>query len=87
MYKPYDNLGNSKITNFSVSDSSGKMYETLSVWNTNNSFENKAYKCGIIENANEGIELCWGISKYGITTYTLKYNITNIRIKKILTRL
>lgn len=76
-YKPYGNLGNYKITNFTVSDDSGNVYETLPYWNTNATFDSKAYKCGI-NNTNNGVELCWGISKYGNRRYTLKYKITNI---------
>lgn len=75
-YKPYSNLGNCKIENFSVSDDLGKTYTTLSTWDTSKNFENKANKCGIVNKGND-VELCWGISKYGNRTYTLKYNITN----------
>lgn len=75
-YKPYSNLGNSKITNFTVSDDTGKNYTSLSSWNTNGSLSEKAYKCGINKTLN-GVELCWGISDYGFRTYTLKYIITD----------
>lgn len=75
-YKPYSNLGKCKITDFSVSDDLGNTYTTRSIWNTSESFENKSNKCGIVNKSN-GVELCWGISKYGNRTYTLKYNITN----------
>ena len=44
---------------------------------TSESFENKAYKCGINKYENE-VELCWGISNYGYRTYVLKYKISNI---------
>ena len=44
---------------------------------TSESFENKAYKCGINKYGNE-VELCWGISNYGYRTYVLKYKISNI---------
>ena len=75
-YRPYTGLGNSSISNFSVSDDSDKIYESLPSWNINASFNDKAYKCGI-HNVSNGVELCWGISKYGNRTYTLKYNISN----------
>lgn len=75
-YRPYSNLGNSEILNFSVIDESGKEYETLSSWNTSASFSSKAYKSGLHYITN-GVELCWGISSYGNKTYTLKYNISN----------
>lgn len=75
-YKPYGNLGNSKISNFTVSDDSGTTYKTLSNWKTNATFDKKAYKCGINQTSKD-TELCWGISSYGSRTYTLKYTITN----------
>lgn len=75
-YKPYGNLGNCKITDFTVYDDSGKQYTTVSFWDVEDSFNQKKYKCGI-HNKTDGIELCWGISKYGNRTYTLKYKITN----------
>ena len=75
-YRPYTNLGNSAISNFRVSDDTGRTYETLSSWNVNASFNNKAYKSGLHYISN-GVELCWGISSYGNRTYTLQYDISN----------
>lgn len=74
VYHPYYNLGNSKITDLTVSEGS-KEYTTLSSWDTSDSLDSKAYKCGINKISN-GVELCWGISKYGSHTYTVKYNIS-----------
>ena len=73
-YHPYYNLGNSKITNLSVSDQT-QTYSTQSYWDTEDSFSQKAYKCGI-NNIYNGVELCWGISNHGSNTYTVKYNIS-----------
>lgn len=75
VYHPYYNLGNSAIKDLSVYDN-GIKYTTLSSWNTSGTLESKANKCGINRISN-GIELCWGISKYGSHTYTVKYTITN----------
>ena len=75
VYHPYFNLGNSKITNLTVSDK-GRTYESLSSWNTSGSLSSKAYKCGINKTSN-GVELCWGISEYGKHNYTVRYNISN----------
>jgi len=75
-YRPYTNLGNSTISNFSVSDDSGRTYESLSSWNVNANFDNKAYKNGL-HYISGGVELCWGISNYGNRKYTLKYDISN----------
>ena len=76
-YKEYKNLGNSEISDFQVFDDTGKEYQYQDQWLTSESFENKAYKCGINKYGNE-IELCWGISSYGYRTYVLKYKISNI---------
>ena len=75
-YRPYTKLGNSAISNFRVSDDTGRTYETLSSWNVNASFNNKAYKSGLHYISN-GVELCWGISSYGNRTYTLQYDVSN----------
>ncbi len=72
-YKPYYNLGNANITNFKVSEN-GKEYEVQNNWNTNASFDEKAYKNGINYITN-GLELCWGISSYGYHNYVLTYDI------------
>lgn len=75
VYHPYYNLGNSKITNLSVSDRT-RSYDKLSSWNTSGTLDSKAYKSGI-NNISDGIELCWGISKYGNNTYKVTYDISN----------
>ena len=75
VYHPYYNLGNSEISNLTVSEN-GTKYTTLSTWNTSGTLSDKAYKCGINRLSN-GVELCWGISTYGSHTYTIKYNISN----------
>ena len=75
VYHPYYNLGESEIQNFSVSESSTS-YSVLSSWHTSASFSEKAHKCGI-NYIEDGVELCWGISKYGKHTYTVNYEITN----------
>ncbi len=75
IYHPYYNLGNSQITMLSVTDGSTQ-YTKLNSWNTSGTLESKANKFGINKISN-GVELCWGISKYGTHTYTVKYEITN----------
>lgn len=72
-YKPYYNLGNAKISNFKVSEN-GKSYTYNDYWNTNDSFDEKAYKNGI-NYISDGLELCWGISSYGYHNYVLTYDI------------
>lgn len=75
VYHPYYNLGRSVIKDLTVSEGNTQ-YTTLSYWKTSGSLDSKAYKCGINQ-ITDGIELCWGISKYGSHTYTVKYTITN----------
>lgn len=75
IYHPYYNLGNSRITNLSVSMDSTQ-FETLSSWNTSGSLSSKAYKAGINRVSN-GVELCWGISDYGTNIYMVNYTVTN----------
>ena len=75
-YHPYFNMGNSKITDFSVMDDTGETYTYVDKWNVESSFETKKYKNGIYKDGSE-VDLCWGISKYGNRKYTLKYTITN----------
>ena len=74
-YKPYYNLGESKISNFKVS-MNGKEYTYNSDYDINASFNEKKYKNGFhyIDN---GVELCFGITNYGKNTYTLSYDISN----------
>lgn len=74
-YKGYYNLGNSEITNFSVS-MNDTTFENKDSWDVSDSFSDKQYKSGINEVSN-GVELCFGITKIGHNTYTLKYTITN----------
>ena len=75
VYHPYYNLGNSEIKDLTVIDGNTQ-YRQLSYWNTSGTLESKANKCGINQ-ISKGVELCWGISKYGSHTYIAKYTITN----------
>ena len=72
-YRAYTNLDGATISNFSVKDET-RIYDSLSSWNTSGSFSSKAYKSGI-NRISDGVELCFGISKYGNHTYTLTYTI------------
>ena len=75
-YRPYTNLKNMSISDFSVIDDTNRTYESLLSWNVNASFSEKSYKNGL-HYINNGVELCWGISTYGNRVYTLKYKINN----------
>ena len=73
LYKEYANLGNSKITNYKVS-MDGRDFTTISSWDIDASFDEKAYKAGL-HDTSDGVELCMGISEYGTHKYTLTYDI------------
>lgn len=60
-----------EVTDFAVSDVDGT-YTLLENWDVDASFSEKAGKCGICE-TEDGVELCWGISKYGNRRYTISY--------------
>lgn len=74
-YKPYYNLGQSNITDFRVSMNK-ENFTSLDNWNTSLSFNDKAYKNGI-NSLSDGLELCFGISRYGTNNYKLEYTIKN----------
>lgn len=75
-----ENLGKSKITNFTVKEDS-KTYEFIDNWNIDASREEKTFKNGIIETQN-GYELVWGIGEYGKHIYELQYTVTDF-IKQV----
>ncbi len=76
-YRSFSKLGNSTITNFQVTDENNQKYTSIPSWNVDANFDNKAYKSGI-NYEKDGLELCWGISKYGYRKYKLTYNINNL---------
>lgn len=78
-YKPYYNLGESAISNFEVSIN-GTNYTYIDNWNVNRSFDSKKYKNGY-NYINDGLELCFGITKYGTNTYKLSYDISNFVVE------
>ena len=65
-YKPYYGLGESEISNFKVS-MNGTEYTYNSNYNINASFDEKKYTNGF-NYVNDGVELCFGITKYGKNT-------------------
>lgn len=74
-YKPYYNLGESKISNFKVSLNNSS-YTYIDDWDIDSSFDSKKYKNGF-NYLSDGVELCFGISEYGANTYLLSYDISN----------
>lgn len=76
-YKALNNVGKNTVSNLTVTDDRGVRYTTLSNWDTDASFEDKANKCGI-NATDEGYELCWGISEMGDRTYTWSYRLEGL---------
>ncbi|MFT4104162.1 MAG: DUF2207 domain-containing protein [Lacrimispora sp.] len=63
------------ISQLMVSDQNGS-YETVSDWNIDWSFKEKARKCGI-HDTDSGYEICFGISRYGQNRYAIEYKLDN----------
>ena len=76
-YRAFSNLENKTITDYTVTDEKGIVYESLPSWNSSQSFEQKSNKSGI-NYTTDGLELCWGISNYGHKKYNLNYKINNL---------
>lgn len=75
-YFPVTNLGDRELSNLRVADGSG-MYAVLDAWDTQASFDEKAYKCGF-NKVDGGYEVCWGISEYGENRYAVEYRIEDL---------
>lgn len=75
-WHPYYNLGNSLISDLSVT-MDGKEYTTISNWNVDSSLEEKAYKAGIYYPSSDEVDICFGVSSYGSHKYVIKYKISN----------
>ena len=72
---PKSNMRDIVITDFKVSDESGS-YETVSNWDVDWTFGEKARKCGL-RATSDGVELCFGKSNLNKDkTYTLTYKMT-----------
>ncbi len=79
-YKLIENLRGIKIEDFSLSSSSlEKDFSEMNPWDSDLSFEEKAYKYGRTDREDE-TELIWGISQYGNNTYKLSYKINPVII-------
>lgn len=79
-YKLIENLRGIKIEDFSLTSSLGKDFSEMNPWDSDLSFEEKAYKYGRIDR-NDETELIWGISRrYAINTYKLSYKINPLII-------
>lgn len=76
VYKVINNLGHSEVTNFvAYMDDEELIYEKH--WDVDASFNKKAHKNGINE-TDDGVELCIGITEYGTHKYVFKYEVSNM---------
>ena len=76
VYVPRENLGDIEISDFSVSDETGRQFVNEGRWDVDRSLAGKAGRCGINE-TRSGVELCWGLGSYGSHTYTIRYVMSN----------
>jgi hypothetical protein len=76
-YLKEGNLGKIKVTALSVTDETGRKYVNEGAWDVDRTLEEKAFRCGIVDKGDEGIEICWGLSSYGEHKYTVRYNMSN----------
>lgn len=67
---------NIKLLSVSMTGQQGNRieFEKVDNWNVNSNFEEKSYKCGI-NKTEKGIEICFGLSKYGYNSYSIHYVI------------
>lgn len=72
VYIELSNLGESELIYFTVDG-----FEEEKDWDIDGSFEEKAFKYGILSSDNN-YELAWGISEYGPEEYDLTYGLSNM---------
>lgn len=76
VYKVFDNMNASKISNLKVTDDTGRQYKNVGEWDVGASKSEKSGKCGLVTTDN-GYELCFGIGNYGSRTYTFEYSVSH----------
>lgn len=75
-WHPYYNLGNSEISNVAVS-MDGKVFTTVTDWNENSSFNDKANKAGLYSPSIDEVDVVFGITSYGRHKYEITYQISH----------
>ena len=76
VYIPMQASDHLTISGLLVSDQNGR-FTTVSDWDVNGSFEEKARKAGI-NPVDNGYEICFGISQYGQNRYCIEYSLDNV---------
>ena len=77
VYVPRTNLGDIEISDLSVSDETGRIYDFERNWDPDRSLARKAGRCGF-NRVPGGLEICWGLGSYGDHTYSVRYKMTNV---------
>ena len=71
------NLNGSQLSDFSVTDETGRTFEDVGSWDIDRSRDWKTGRCGIVTKRN-GYELCWGLGESGSRTYVTQYTVANL---------
>ena len=71
------NLNGSRLSDFGVSDETGRAFEYVGSWDIDRSRGWKEGKCGIVYKR-DGYELCWGLGESGQRTYVTSYTVTDL---------
>lgn len=77
-YKVISDLRGIEIRDFKVRNQT-KEFTEMRPWDLDKSFDEKAYRYGMIEGDNK-VELCWGISERGDNEFILDYTINPVVI-------
>lgn len=76
VYMPFLTGGYLEIRDLKVRDNT-RVYSYNKWWDVDESFEDKAYTCGLNE-FDDGFEVCFGISQYGQNRYIVEYTVENM---------
>lgn len=76
VYKIFNRMGESQITNLQVTDENGLKYQNIGEWDVDASKKEKNGKCGLVKKT-DGYELCFGIGDYGERKYTFEYDVSH----------
>ena len=76
IYKSFNQMGDSILSNLSVRDEKGFKYKNIGEWDSDVDKEYKDGKCGIISDE-DNYEICFGIGEYGKREYTIEYDISH----------
>ena len=71
------NLGDSQLSDLSVTDETGRQYELQDSWDIDRSRDWKTGRCGIVTKR-DGYELCWGLGEKGNRTYITSYTVSGL---------